>query len=77
MKTQNQKLRELFESREGQWVPLPNILLLGIAQYGTRIFELRREGMNIKNKTKMIDGTKRSWYMYVREAKEDLFDNGS
>ena len=70
--TQREKLRALFDNREGQWIPLPDIQALGIAQHGARIVELRREyarlGFVIENRMEQgHDGIKRSWYRKVRE----------
>lgn len=61
--TQRDQLLALFlPDRE---VPLPEILALGIAQYNARIFELRRLGFRIKNRTKEINGVKHSWFRLV------------
>lgn len=59
---QREKLKELFESQRNEWIPLPRILGMGIAQYNARIFELRREGMNIENKIEWVDSEKHSWF---------------
>jgi hypothetical protein len=48
----------------GSWVPLPQILTLGIAQYNARVFELRRLGFRIANKRE----GKRSWFRLVPGA---------
>ena len=69
--TQRDNLFQLFESRPGQWIPLPEILRLGIAQYGARIYDLRKEGKEIQNKTiEVVDGQKRTAFMYVRKEKQ-------
>ena len=34
--TQRQRLRELFKRREGQWIPLPEILSMNIAQFAEK-----------------------------------------
>jgi hypothetical protein len=67
-KTQRARiLRPLIEARGG-WVPLPEILALGIAQFGARIFELRRTGFNIENKIERDDsGVVHSWYRLVKD----------
>ena len=62
MTIQRQKIFALLSSRKGEWVPLPDILALGIAQYNARIYELRRSGLSILNKTKKINGMRMSWY---------------
>jgi hypothetical protein len=65
--TQRDKLRALLFARIGQWVPLPDVQALGIAQHGVRITELREElepqGYRIDNRLENgSDGIKRSWY---------------
>jgi hypothetical protein len=55
--TQRGKIFELLRSRGGQWVSLPEIL-----QFGARIYELRRNGCTILNKTEHRDGKVLSWY---------------
>jgi hypothetical protein len=37
-------------------------LALGIAQYSARIFELRREGFQIENRTERAGDVRRSWF---------------
>lgn len=60
--SQRDELLALFESRANEWVPLPDILNLGIAQYNARIYELRRLGHRIESKQ---EGG-RSWFRLVR-----------
>ena len=48
--TQRERVLELLQSRCGEWVGLPEILDLNIAQYGVRILELRRAGFCIENR---------------------------
>jgi hypothetical protein len=50
----------LIEAR-GKWIPLPEIAACA-AQYNARIFELRRLGFAIENRTKEIDGVRHSWF---------------
>lgn len=64
--TQRERLLHLLVEYDGRWVPLPSILELGIAQYNSRLFELRRDGHNIENRIEVIDGTRHSWYRLVR-----------
>jgi hypothetical protein len=59
-----EKILELFEARPNQWIPLPTILRLGVAQYNSRILELRRAGYIIENKTEYAEGVKHSWFMF-------------
>jgi hypothetical protein len=51
-KTKNQRSRilALLIAARGGWVSLPEILQLGIAQYNSRFFELRRLGFRIENR---------------------------
>lgn len=63
--TQRGKILTLLIAASGGWVPLPEILSLGIAQYSTRILELRRMGFNIENKTERVDGARHSWFRLV------------
>jgi hypothetical protein len=50
----------------GSWVSLPQILALGIAQFGARILELRRTGFAIENKIERdYASVVHSWYRLV------------
>jgi hypothetical protein len=60
--TQGQILLRLLEERAPGWVPLPDILRLGIAQYSARLHELRRLGHVIENRRE----GERSWFRIVR-----------
>jgi hypothetical protein len=51
----------LIEAR-GQWVPLYEILDLGIAQYNARLFELRRAGFAVENRKERRDGKLLSFF---------------
>jgi hypothetical protein len=66
-KTQcDQLLAKLTAAAErGEEVALPEILSLRIAQYNTRLKELRSEGYVIKNRTERRDGRVLSWYCLV------------
>ena len=64
-KTQSAAILHVLISARGSWVPLPEILALGIAQYNARIFELRRLGFDIENRTERIDGVRHSWFRLV------------
>jgi len=61
-------LRALIDAR-GDWVPSPQIAALA-QQYNARIFELRRSGLAIENRTQTDDATgeRRSWFRLVRES---------
>ena len=83
--TQRTRILRLLIDARGAWVPLPDILTLGIAQYGARILELRRLGFIIENKTDRMDGARHSWFRLIASpapkpkpdklsAPETLFD---
>lgn len=65
--TQRAKTLGLLIKAKGGWVPLPEILALGIAQYNARIFELRALGFNIENRseTNTETGARHSWFRLV------------
>ena len=61
--TQCDRLLALLEAHRGDWVPLPTVLALGIAQYNARVWELRRAGYAITNRKEMAeDGSVHSWF---------------
>ena len=60
--TQRAQILELLIAACGAWVPLSTILVLGIAQYNARIFELRRLGFHILNRTEEVNGVRHSWF---------------
>jgi len=62
--TQRDQLLAKLESRPGEWVPLPEILGLRIAQYSARIFELRALGHRIENRRE--DG--KSFFRLVKSS---------
>jgi hypothetical protein len=68
--TQKDRIKELFESRVNEWIPLYEILKLHIAQYGARIKELRADGMKIENKWVIVHGEKHSWFRYNKQTIE-------
>ncbi|HEY6387280.1 MAG TPA: helix-turn-helix domain-containing protein [Candidatus Acidoferrum sp.] len=68
--TQRDRLLALLHSRENEWVPLPEILALGIAQFGARILELRRAGFDIANKIERDESSVvHSWYRLLASPK--------
>ena len=76
--TQAGRLKSMFAARPKEWIPLPEILKMGIAQYNARIFDLRKARMIIINKTKTIDGEVHSWFMYEpNEVQQELFQNNA
>ena len=65
-KTQRAAILRLLIDARGGWVSLPQILDLHISQFGARIFELRRAGFRIENRTERDDsGVVHSWYRLV------------
>lgn len=63
--TQRDRLLAFFEANLGKPIPLPEILSLGIAQYGARILELRRENYDIRSETvDVVDGRKHTTFTY-------------
>ena len=62
--TQRKRLLKLLSSNLNRQVALPKILKLGIAQYNTRIHEIRKDGYIIENILKIDNGIKKSWYVY-------------
>ncbi len=67
---QAERILELLRERSGEWVPLPAILALGVAQYNARIGELRAAGHNIRNKTQWSGSERHSWFgLNVPEGK--------
>ncbi len=65
MTNQQQRILALLRSRPNEWISLPEILMLGCAQYNARIHELRSLGHKIENKTQEVEGVRYSWYMLV------------
>ena len=60
--TQRGRILALFIDAKGAEVSLPEILALGIAQFGARLLELRGLGFHIVNRQEVVDGERRSWY---------------
>ncbi len=61
-KTQRGRILELLIKAACGWVPLPDILALGIAQYSARVFELRRLGFRIENRRERVDGVLHTYF---------------
>ena len=59
--TQRGKILGLLISAGGAEVPLPQIAAQA-AQYNARIFELRRLGFRIANRTQDVGGVRHSWF---------------
>ena len=59
--SQRERILELLSAARGKWVSLPKITECA-AQYNARIFELRRLGYRITNRTREVDGERHSWF---------------
>src|SRR5229473_982937 len=59
--TQRAKILTELVSARGEWVPLFKVTQHA-AQYNARVFELRRMGFVIRNRTRDIDGVRHSWF---------------
>jgi hypothetical protein len=66
-KTQRGAILALLIQARGSWVELPEIMQLA-AQYGARIFELRRLGFKIENRIRDVGGIRRSWFRLTPSA---------
>jgi len=65
-KTQRGEILALLIKAHGEWVPLPEIMACA-AQYNARVFELRRLGFNVENRTETDSdtGQRHSWFRLV------------
>ena len=63
-----ERILRLLEEFEGQWIELPAILKLGVAQYNARIKQLRNEGYAIENKVEWQGRVKKSWFRFRGKA---------
>ena len=68
--TQRELILTMFQRANNAEVPLTAILQLKISHFGARIFELRREGYVIKNRTEHINGAVHSWYRLLSSPDE-------
>lgn len=59
--TQRGQILAVLVAARGAWVPLPKITECA-AQYNARIFELRRLGFRIANRTREVSGQRHSWF---------------
>jgi hypothetical protein len=64
-KTQREQIFDLFNRNLGQWVDLPQIMDLGIAQYNSRIFELRGEGHEIHSRSENEGRLRKTWFILL------------
>jgi hypothetical protein len=64
-KTQRAEILRLLLDAKGGWVPLPEIMACA-AQYNARLFEIRRLGFTVENRTERDEsGNVLSWYRLV------------
>lgn len=78
-KKQRQRILDLLIAARGAWVPLPSILVLGVAQYNARVYELRALGFRIENKIERdADRQVHSWFRLARgcEQTQEQSDSG-
>lgn len=61
---QSDKILEILKTAAGSWVPLPEIQACA-AQYNARIFELRKRGHRIENRTQLVGDSRHSWFRLV------------
>jgi hypothetical protein len=59
--SQRERILELLLAARGDWVSLPQVQACA-AQYNARVFELRRLGYRITNRTREVDGRRHSWF---------------
>jgi hypothetical protein len=52
--TQRGRILQVLIAARGDWVPLPRITACA-AQFNARVFELRRMGFVIRNRTREVD----------------------
>lgn len=60
--TRRNRVLALLKSRRGRWVPVFELMREGGAQFQTRVFELRREGFDIRNRIERRNGEVLSRY---------------
>jgi hypothetical protein len=71
-KTQRDRILSVLIQARGAWVPLTEILPIA-AQYGARIFELRKKlNFNIENRTQEVNGVRHSWFRLVPRPSSNL-----
>jgi hypothetical protein len=59
--SQRERILELLLAARGNWVSLPQVQACA-AQYNARVFELRRLGYRITNRTREDQGKRHSWF---------------
>lgn len=58
---QSERILGILKAAAGSWVPLPEIQACA-AQYNARVFELRRRGFRIENRTALVGESRHSWF---------------
>jgi hypothetical protein len=78
-KTQQGRLLKLLLDHRFDWVPLPDILALGISQYSSRIWEIRHQlGLKVESRVEFVDGKKCSWFRLLSaDPQAKLFSKGA
>lgn len=69
-KQQRKSLDLLLES-PNRWVGLAAVLQLQVAQYNSRIHELRLKGWKIENRTAWVNDKKHSWFRIVAPTERE------
>ena len=65
-RTHRAEILAILVKARGAWVPLPEIMRCA-AQYNSRLFEIRKMGFRVENKTEQRDGEKHSWFRLVSD----------
>jgi len=66
---QRGEILSLLRQHKNEWVELPRLMQIA-AQYNARVFELRRAGFVIENKTDRVEGQIHGWFRLVSEPGE-------
>ena len=75
--TQRAQILQLLIEARGAEVPLPKILDLRISQFGARIYELRKLGFRITNRTERMAGVVHSYFRLELGEQRTLFGDVS
>jgi hypothetical protein len=68
--TQRGEILALLIKAHGDWVPSPEVMACA-AQYNARVFELRRLGFAIENRTEALNGERHSWFRLLPSTKPE------
>ncbi|MGC2331872.1 MAG: hypothetical protein WA581_10485 [Candidatus Acidiferrales bacterium] len=72
-KTQRAHILRLLIDARGAWVPAPEIAGCAM-QYNARVFELRKLGFTIENRTETVNGVRHSWFRLVPPSENFVAD---